>query len=438
MVKRLTNTNKRSPQFDKLIAKIQKLVNELKKRMSLPQLSKVLGASAMFITLSTTNVDAQQFAAPVANAFGMSVGTPYQNIPALADLDGDGDLDLLTGSYYGTFNYQRNSGSATNPIFDGPITNPFGLVSATQWSFTTIGDLDNDGDLDIFVGEYSSSGVNTASFAYFENTGTATNPSFTGPTVNPFGITDAIEQSTPCFADVDGDGDLDIFSSTGEKVQYYENIGTASNPNFSLPIDNPFGIYIPPTTYYIFTVDLADIDKDGDLDLISTEYYGDFMYYQNTGTATNPNFAAPAFNPFNLMPPVDTAYFGHPEIADLDGDGDYDIVLGQYDVEDTYISLYYYENLMVSTHNENQLQEVGLNLFPNPTTSRLSITADIDNEVTLTVFDQLGRSVLTEKRVFVNSSYTVNVEQLPPGVYVLKLENEQQLIASNRFTIARE
>ena len=59
------------------------------------------------------------------------------NSPEFADIDNDGDLDYLSGEYtysigYGVgyglgFHFQENIGSATNPNFANPIINPFGL-----------------------------------------------------------------------------------------------------------------------------------------------------------------------------------------------------------------------------------------------------------------------------------------------------------------------
>lgn len=437
LIKKLGTTNRFSVQFHKLTAKIQQIVNDLKRIMSVKELTKVLGGAAVFIALSTTNVTAQQFDTPVPNGFGMGIGSQYFFVPVLADLDGDGDLDLLACDLPNeAIIYQRNSGSATNPVFDGPIVNPFGLMDTTIWMFPSVGDLDNDGDLDVLIGAYADS--TNAEFAYFKNIGTATNPNFAAPQINPFGITNAYEASSPNLADIDGDGDLDLFSSTAHKIQFYQNTGTPTNPNFVAPVDNPYGIFIPPTTYYIYTFDLVDLDKDGDLDLISTDYYGAFTYFQNTGTPTNPNFAAPVTNPFNLAPPNSPGSdaLGFPAAGDLDGDGDYDIVLGQYD-NYNYISLFYYENIMGSTNSENLLPEVGLEVFPNPATSYLSITTDFDQEVSLKIYDQSGKLLLTENSVRV-TDYTVNVEQFPQGTYLLKLEQGDRLISSQQFVVVKD
>jgi uncharacterized protein (DUF2141 family) len=307
---------------------------------------------------------------------GRDVGD--DSAPAFADLDGDGDLDLMSGELAGQFFYFRNTGSVVTPAFT-PITgasNPMNGFDVGSNSNPAFGDVDGDGDLDLVAGD------STGAFAMFENTVSATSPVFAQRTggANPlsgFNATsrsapalgdfdgdgdldlvsgrddggfaafrnqrskpipkvlaeasltglDAGNLSTPALADLDGDGDLDLVSGERSGVfLYFRNTGTAINAAFVAVTGaaNPFngldvGDYSAPA--------FGDFDGDGDLDLVSGELYGHFVYYQNTGNAINPAFVqvTGAGNPFNGL---DAGKFSSPSLGDLDGDGELELVTG--------------------------------------------------------------------------------------------------------------
>jgi hypothetical protein len=150
---------------------------------------------------------------------------------------------------------------------------PFGTTTVSLTAHPTLADIDSDGDFDLFVGEY------TGNIMYFQNTGTASAPSFTTPVANPFGITAVGSIRSPFFTDMDGDGDLDLL--VGEypgNFQYYQNTGTVSSPAFAAPLSNPFNLTAPNTFAFLT---MGDLDADGDKDLLIGEGYGNFQYYEN-------------------------------------------------------------------------------------------------------------------------------------------------------------
>ncbi len=159
------------------------------------------------------------------------------------------------------------------PSFATEVENPFGLTDIGSTSRPTFADLDNDGDLDMISGDRYSD------FFYFENTGTATAPAFAAPEDNLFDFTGTGDITSPTFLDLDNDGDLDMLS--GEKKGsffYFENTGTSTAPAFATPEENPFGFtsiggYSTPT--------FADLDNDGDLDMLAGIYFGNFYYFEN-------------------------------------------------------------------------------------------------------------------------------------------------------------
>ncbi len=232
--------------------------------------------------------------------------------PTFADVDGDGDLDAFIGEYDGTINYFQNDGGTFTEITGA--ANPLNGFDVGLLSSPTFADVDGDGDLDAFIGERDGN-IN-----YFENDG-GTFTEITGA-ANPFNGFDVGSYSTPTFADVDGDGDLDAF--IGERdgnINYFENDGGtfteitgAANPLNGFDV----GSFSSPT--------FADVDKDGDLDAFIGEYDGTIFYFQNDGgTFTEITGAA---NPFNGF---DVGYFSSPTFADVDGDGDLDAFIGEFD-----------------------------------------------------------------------------------------------------------
>src|SRR4028119_955668 len=256
------------------------------------------------------------FSNSVTNPFGLT-DVEFAASPTFADIADDGDLDAFVGNAEGDTLFYRNTGSASNPVFAAPTTNDFGLTNVGLFAVPTFADIDGDGDLDAFVGELFGN------IFFYRNTGSATNPVFAAPTTNPFGLTAVGYDPKPTLVDIDGDGDLDAFVGNADgDTLFYRNTGSASNLVFAAPTTNDFGLTnvgldASPT--------FADIDDDGDLDAFVGELFGNTLFYRNTGSASNPVFAAPTTNNFGL---TDVGYLASPTLADIDGDGDLDAFVG--------------------------------------------------------------------------------------------------------------
>ncbi len=271
---------------------------------------------AVTSAMVTSTPPAPIFLLPTTNPFGMANVGAFA-APALADVDGDGDLDALVGNSDGEMAFFRNTGSASAPAFDSPSLQPFGLHLVGYGANPHFVDIDGDGDLDAFVGStYGDSYL-------FTNTGSATSPAFLDAGLNPFGLANVGTYSSPTFGDLDGDGDLEalIGNAAGDTV-LFTNTGSATSPAFATGVTNAFGSanvgsYATPT--------LVDLDGDGDLDAAIWNGAGDLLFFENTGSAASAAFASPTTNPFGLG---DAGSFGVGDLADIDGDGDLDAFVG--------------------------------------------------------------------------------------------------------------
>ncbi len=295
-----------------------------------------------------------------ANPFnGINVG--YDSSPALVDIDNDGDLDAFLGSDRGTLVYYKNTGSSSSPNFEDQSgsNNPFdGVIVASKWSTPTFIDIDKDGDLDAFIGE------NEGTLNYFENMGTVSSPIFVErlDTNNPLNNIDVGFVSKPRFVDIDHDGDFDVF--IGEKdsiVNYYENVGTARKPYFTSQV-NPFVGFdigrIPAPTF-------VDWDKDGDWDAFIGESEGTIRYYENIGPVTGGRFLNQAL----VFKGISVGKYSAAFLVDIDNDGDKDAFIGE---EDGIIN--YYKNtgtqnnplFVEQTDSANPFDDVdvGVSSFP--------------------------------------------------------------------------
>ncbi len=285
-------------------------------------------AAAATLTLALVLIGAPPLVKPAhadsTPSFTAFATTPFGLIdvgddcsPRLVDIDGDGDLDALIGNYDGNVIFFRNTGSAVAPAFAASSINPFGLVDVGTGAKPDFADIDGDGDLDAFIGR------DEGTIVFFRNTGTALAPAFTASSLNPFGLVDVGAYAAPTFADIDGDGDLDLFiGNSGGNTIFFRNTGTAVAPAFAAPSLNAFGLADVGTRA---APAFADIDGDGDLDAFIGNHDGDIIFFQNTGTALAPAFAASSVNLVGLANVGQRAVLS---FADIDSDGDLDAFIG--------------------------------------------------------------------------------------------------------------
>ena len=301
----------------------------------------------------------------------------YQALkPALADLDGDGDLDLVGGNNTGLLYYFENTGNSANPDFTERTgtQNPMDGISVLSSSKPTFTDLDGDGDHDLIVGN------DYGDIAYFENTGTVAVPHFTQRTdaANPFDGISMGSHSTLALADLDGDGDVDLAVGVNEgDIPYYENVGTSTSPDFVLRSDvsNPLNNISPGLQS---TPAFADVDGDSDFDLVVGNKDGGIFYFENTGTTTEPGFT-PRIGFNNPFHATVAGYWIGIDFADINGDGHPDLIVGNDDG-----IIHYFES--VGTPEKPEFSPPSLarpttfTIYDNGGTDTLDVRTDTNNQ----------------------------------------------------------
>lgn len=265
------------------------------------------------------------FSAPKVNPFNIqSVG--YDAIPTFVDIDNDGDQDLFVSVLDGgdgDNQFFRNIGTKNFPFFSSPVAHPFNTPKASGGVYQpilTFADIDKDGDLDILAGDEN------ANIYYYENDGSNYIPNFAGQGI-PTGLPNASPPTLhiPTIIDIDGDGSDDVI--TGSSVYGYNPINFYKNDN-AIPATFtdtviPTGLDVITDEYLVPS--FVDIDADGDFDLFLGFSDGSVKFMDNTGDANNPAFDPPQTNKFGL---TDVSSDAAPTFVDIDNDGDFDIFVG--------------------------------------------------------------------------------------------------------------
>ncbi|UCE73246.1 MAG: hypothetical protein JSV56_09440, partial [Methanomassiliicoccales archaeon] len=213
----------------------------------------------------------------------------YFITPVLVDIDGDvnGLLDLVVGSYYGRLEYFLNTGDVNNPnwVSQGNLVADSQNIDVGSHSTPHFVDLDGDTDLDLVVGEYFGN------LNYFMNIGSTTNPIFTEMSdgtmdsdndgQNDPAVFDGIDvgyYSTPAFADLDGDFDFDLLIGNSDGIlTYYRNDGNIAVPSWTLDPTQFSGVDVGSHSIPTF----IDLEGDPNPELVIGEYLGNLNYFRN-------------------------------------------------------------------------------------------------------------------------------------------------------------
>ena len=189
--------------------------------------------------------------------------------------------------------YFRNAGTNAVPDYRYQSNNFLVEDMVDHGAFTApvLADLDADGDLDLVVATNFSdhiTGDTSHHLVYYENTGSSTQPRYTLSDTDYLNLSSSnLREIRPAFGDIDGDNDLDLFlGQTDGSITLYTNAGDSQNPNFQFTTDVYEGIYAGS----LAAPYLYDLNEDGLLDLLIGSYEGNIRYYKNTGSSSSASF----------------------------------------------------------------------------------------------------------------------------------------------------
>ena len=210
-----------------------------------------------------------------------------------ADLDGDGDMDVLSASAWSNkIAWYQNDGNGNFGI-QQIISN-----NTDEASSVYAADMDGDGDMDVLSASEADDKI-----AWYQNDG---NGNFSSQQV----ITNIAYSAKDVYvSDLDGDGDMDVLSASSNIIVWYQNDGSGNFGSQQV---------ITIIAYSANSVYASDLDGDGDMDVLSgSEMDTKIAWYQNDG---NGNFGMEQIISTNAN------YVQSVYTSDLDGDGDMDVL----------------------------------------------------------------------------------------------------------------
>ncbi len=261
--------------------------------------------------------------------------TGASNSPTFADIDSDDDFDFFVGNQGGGVILYRNLGDEFDPFFvfetdayDSVLAFPQILPPSEQseqgplhgFSALSFADLDHDGDLDLFYGDSFN-----PSIWYFQNFGDITTSNLRFISQTYFPINNSGFNHT-AFGDIDADGSLDIIVGPA-------NSGKIDNLILMKDITFPDSVTLEVQDLNIIkNIDIGsnampafgDLDGDGDQDMLLGGENGRLAYFKNTGSPTSPVFTMTT----DFFDSIFVGVGAMPEIVDWDSDGDLDLLLG--------------------------------------------------------------------------------------------------------------
>lgn len=359
--------------------------------------------------------------------------------PVFVDVNQDGKLDLLVGNYgyfistvefRASLAYLENIGTDTSFAFR-LVDTDFGNLSQSRLNsiHPTFGDLDDDGDLDMILGEEQGY------LHYYENIAGAGNQiQFAQAQAKYFAI-DVGSYSTPFLFDTDSDGDLDlIIGERDGNLNYVENNGTKSSPSFnSIPDNSYFGevnVRLPSFFRGYSSPIISRLDTTNELFLLSGSQQGVvkvFVFDRDSLLSGKFSLVYEEFSGIN------EGESSNITVADLNNDGMFEMITGNYrgglGFYSQVDSIQVPDSIINSiSYFDTETSKGSLKVFPNPANNLVYVECDIpdsqtENHARIQVFDSQGKLVY-EEDYYVNNKnqrHQIDINSLNSGIYLIQV-----------------
>lgn len=329
--------------------------------------------------------------------------------PVFFDYNNDSLIDLIIANYGyyidgGNYNSQlalyKNIGTPDTPKFEW-VTDDFSNLGTLNFDSNlspTFGDLDNDGDKDMIVGDANGK------IHLLNNININGEANFFMNAVDYFDI-DVGSFASPFLVDLDRDNDLDlIIGSRQGHIAYYENQGDINNAEFTLTNDTLGNIHLTDPIYNTAYTTPVVIDSENVYELFVGTESGKLYHFLNIDDNINGDFIEVEDTLILYSKGIKTC----PAIYDLNNDGLNDILLGTYTGGVHLLWGGTQDDVSLTEIEENELT-----LAPNPTEGIIYLN-DVDLLETVKISNLKGQSFYREVK-----SNKLNLSDLPKGIYLI-------------------
>lgn len=347
--------------------------------------------------------------------------------PVFFDYNKDSLMDLIVANYGyyitgGNFNSQlalyKNIGTLTEPKFEW-ITDDYGglgLLNFENNIIPTFGDIDNDGDQDMLLGD------SDGKLHLMKNIEINGEANFFMNSVNYFDI-DVGSFASPFLVDLDRDGDLDlIIGSRQGQIFHYENQGDASEGDFVLINDTLGNINLTDPIYNTAYTTPTIIDSEDGYELFVGTEKGHLYHYKDLDDNLEGSFQLVTDSMQLYSKSIKTA----PALYDLNNDGWNDMLIGLYTGG---VHLLFGADL--NEFSTTELKIKSLNVYPNPSKGEFTISST-KLVSSIYVYSLSGKEVLRNY----NSS-TFNLSGLTAGLYFVKALFEDETIQYTKVSLIK-